>query len=144
MKMVVGKTGSDKTMIGIPRVWHTRFTGWVWLLAYCATHCSLVRPPSMVKGLYLAHKFGCFLFRCAPGLPRRQHCMVTIKPSSRRGWCRRFQPVMELLSHPLRCLHQVVFFRLLLPGGFHFFPGMPQHPLFFCLQKRPGDFLCRD
>ena len=31
----------------MPRVWQTRFTGFWWLEAYCAIHCSLVRLPSM-------------------------------------------------------------------------------------------------
>src|SRR5579884_1636669 len=37
----------ESTIMGMPKVWQNRLTGCVWLLAYCAIHCSLVRPPSM-------------------------------------------------------------------------------------------------
>src|SRR6266853_357194 len=45
--MAATASATDRTIRGMPRVWQTRLTGWVWLLAYCAIHCSLVRPPSM-------------------------------------------------------------------------------------------------
>src|SRR5260221_4782485 len=45
--MAATASATDTTIRGMPRVWQTRLTGWVWLLAYCAIHCSLVRPPSM-------------------------------------------------------------------------------------------------
>src|SRR5579859_1730048 len=31
----------------MPSVWQARFTGCWWLLAYCAIHSWLLRPPSM-------------------------------------------------------------------------------------------------
>ena len=39
-------------------LWQIRLTGCVWLLAYCAIHCSFVRPPPSIAGLYLMLLFG--------------------------------------------------------------------------------------
>ena len=34
-------------MVGMPKVWQSRFTGCWWLREYCAIHCSLVRLPNI-------------------------------------------------------------------------------------------------
>src|SRR4051812_43811927 len=47
IKMERTNSGSESAIIGMPKEWQTRFTGCWWLEAYCATHCSLVRLPSM-------------------------------------------------------------------------------------------------
>lgn len=37
------------TMMGMPKVWQTRFIGCWWLVAYCETHCWLLFPPHMFR-----------------------------------------------------------------------------------------------
>src|SRR5690348_7456915 len=46
-KIAATASATDTTISGMPKLWQIRLMGWVWLLAYCAIHCSLVRPPSM-------------------------------------------------------------------------------------------------
>jgi len=45
--MLARKTAIESTMVGMPKVWQSRFTRFWWLEEYWEIHWSLVRLPSM-------------------------------------------------------------------------------------------------
>jgi len=85
----------DRTIKGMPRLWQNRLTGCVWLLAYCAIHCSLVRPPNM-RGIIidLSHTLAsstqvctslCLLFNSGSVSTNSSNCRAERRASSACG-----------------------------------------------------------